>query len=262
MISELKFAFKRPQIYIGLLGMFICLLSSSLPIWLTRVAQGDKEFMSAMDLSFTPIFFGGTILLMPFCAAISYASTQADEIKTGFIFPRIIRGSLNRYAVTKIFVAALSGAFALGTACLLHMVFWHIVAGPYDIQARPEIEVFFTDGTIYSTLCSYPYAWPAFAHAIAGFALTGAFWSVVSLWIASIIPDTQLVVTIPVVVYYLWKSNFTGYAFGFELPDFTGFYNDGVTWLQYGYALGFHALLFILIVWLYHKSLKRRSCYA
>ena len=50
MISELKFAFKRPQIYIGLLGMFICLLSSSLPIWLTRVAQGDKEFMSAMDL--------------------------------------------------------------------------------------------------------------------------------------------------------------------------------------------------------------------
>lgn len=68
MISELKFAFKRPQIYIGLLGMFICLLSSSLPIWLTRVAQGDKEFMSAMDLSFTPIFFGGTILLMPFCA--------------------------------------------------------------------------------------------------------------------------------------------------------------------------------------------------
>lgn len=262
MLREIRSVFRRPQLYIGLLGMVVCLISTSLPIWLTRVAQGDREYMSAMDLTFIPIFFGGSILLIPFCAAISYASTQADEIRTGFILPRIIRSSLNKYVFTKVCAASVAGAFSLGMACLLHSIFWHLLAGAYDIAARPDIEVFFAENTIYDLLIKYPYAWPAYIHAAIGFALTGAFWSVAALWIASLMPDTQLVVTIPVVLYYLWKGNFTGYAFGFELPDFTGLYNDGVTWVQYGFALGFHALLFILLIWRYRANLKRRACYA
>lgn len=111
MLQEIKFAFRRPQLYIGMLGLFVCLFSSSLPIWLTRVAQGDREYMSAMDLSFIPIFFGGTILLVPFCAAIVYASVQADEICTGFMLPRAIRGTLNKYVFTKVCTAAMSSCF-------------------------------------------------------------------------------------------------------------------------------------------------------
>ncbi|MEG0125217.1 MAG: hypothetical protein RR816_03950 [Clostridia bacterium] len=218
--------------------------------------------MSAMDLSFTPVFFGGSILLVPFCAAIVYASTQADEICSGFILPRAIRGSLNKYVFTKVCAAAITGFFALGTACLLHSILWHFLAGPYDVAARPDVEVFFAEGTVYDQLIKFPYAWPAYIHAAIGFGLTGAFWSVIALWIASIIPDTQLVVTTPVVLYFLWKGNFTGFLFGFELPDFTAFYNDGVTWPQYGLALGFHVLLLIVVVWGYRTALKRRICNA
>ena len=262
MAKEIVYAFRRPQLYIGLLGLFVCLFSSSLPVWLTRVGQGDREYLSAMNLSFIPIFFGGSILLVPFCAAIVYASTQADEICTGFILPRVIRGSLNRYTFTKVCTAALTGFFALGGASLLHSLFWHLLAGSYDVAARPNVEVFFAENTIYDQLIKFPYAWPAYIHAAIGFGLTGAFWSVIALWIASLMPDTQLVITIPVVLYYLWKSNFTGFLFGFALPDFTAFYNDGVTWPQYGWALGFHVLLLAVVVWRYRAALKRRICRA
>lgn len=66
MLQEIKYAFKRPQLYLGLLGLFICLFSSSLPIWLTRVAQGDREYLSAMNLSFIPVFLEGAFFWFPF----------------------------------------------------------------------------------------------------------------------------------------------------------------------------------------------------
>lgn len=258
MWNEIKYAFKRPQIYIGMIGFLACLLCTSLPIWIERLAQGDRDYMSAMSQSFIPIFFGGSILVLPFCAAIAYATAQADEIKSGFILPRAIRGALNQYVFTKVCAAAVAGAFALGMACLLHIVIWHIIAGSYNVDARPGVEVMFVEGTIYDSLIRFPYAWPAYIHVTIGLGLTGAVWSIVALWVASSMPDTQLVVTIPVVLYYLLKSHVTVYLFGFELPDFTGLYNDGVLWSQYGGILLFHLLIATLAVWGYRCNIRRR----
>lgn len=256
MYINLRNILKRPQLYISIAAFMLCLLGSSLPIWFIRISQGDRELMSAMDLSLIPVFFGGGILLVPFCAAISYASEQVLELQTGFIKPYIIRRSINRYVYEKVVSAGISGALALGGGCLLHILLWHCLAGTYNTALRPDIEVNFAENTLYASLVRTPLGIAAYLHVVTGFAITGAFWSIIGLWIATIIPDTQLVITIPVVIYYLWKSNFSIYLVGVELPDFTGFYNDGITMEKYTETLCFHAILLLTIVLDYKRRIR------
>lgn len=254
---NLRNMFKRPQLYISMAAFLLCLLCSSLPIWIARVSQGDQELISAMDLSFIPVFFGGGILLVPFCAAMAYSSEQVIEIQTGFIKESVIRSSVKQYVGEKATLAGLSGAFALGGACFLHIIFWHIFAGSYNTTLRPDIEVNFAENTLYALLIQTPLGIAAYLHAVVGFAITGAFWSIVGLWIAAVMSDTQLVITIPVVIYYVWKSNFMSYLFGFELPDFTGFYNDGITKESYLVTLLFHTVLLLFVIWDYKRRIRR-----
>ncbi len=262
MREELKNAFRRPHVYIGTAGFLLCLLGTSLPMWITRCIDGDRQYMSAMGQSFTPLFFGGAILIIPFCAALAYAILQVEEIRTGFLLPRAMRGTLKQYALTKLTAAALCGAVALGGACLLHSLLWHVLAGPYDIAVRPDVEVLFIPGTVYDTLARLPYAWPAYLHAAVGLAITGALWSVIALAVAPWMPDTQLVVVLPVVLYYVWKSGFSFLLFqkGWMLPDFTGLYNNDIFWKDYWIALGFHLLLLVGAGGLYFAGIKRRLC--
>lgn len=255
--QELKRTFSQKNLYISLAAFLFCLSGSSAQIWFVR-APTDAFLMSAMDLCFTPVFFGGTILLVPFCAAIACSQSQVEEINSGNIQFRILRCGYLRYSGGKLLSAVLAGFAALGGAFAVHTLLWHLVAGPYDIVSRPDVEVSFAEGTVYYDFIQQPWAYGAYLHAIFGFGLTGALWAVISMLCAVLLADTMLSVSIPVVLYYLWKSNFTRYLFGFSLPDFTGLYNDGVLWNEYWQNLAVHLALLAVFAAMYFTALKRR----
>jgi hypothetical protein len=185
-----------------------------------------------------------------------------EEIRTGFLFPKAIRTTALRYAAQKIAVVALSGAAVMGIASLLHSVLWNVVAGVYDPVARPDIEVFFTEGTVYDTLRAHPYAWTAYLHAALGFAVTGAIWSVVGLATAVWLPDIILTITVPVALYFFWTYQFSFYLFGIKLPDTSALYNDGQYWHDYLQAVAAYAVVFIAASLVCYRGMKRRLQHA
>lgn len=256
--QELGRIFRQSNLYIALAAFLLCLSGASAQMWIIRSAEGDAALMSAMQLCFTPVFFGGSILLVPFCAAISCSQAQVDEITGGNIRFRVLRCGFLRYSSGKLLSAMIAGFVALGGAFAIHALIWHIVAGPYDPIGRPDVMVDFYEGTIYHTYIQKPWAYGAYLHATIGFGITGALWAVISMLCAVLMADTVLATTMPVVLYYLWKSNFTRYMFGFSLPDFTGLYNDGVLWNEYWETLLIHLGLLIITAAAYVFVLKRR----
>lgn len=263
--TELKSAFRRPQLYLAAGLMLLCLLGTSLPMWIDMGINQQGTGVTALNMLVVPVFFGGAILMFPFCSAMAYSSIQAEEISSGFALQSCFRSGVRKYVTTKVIAAALTGAFALGAANLVHSLFWTGIAGPFIAENDPAYgtEFFmsgFGEGTIYDILWHFPYCWPMYIYQAVGFAITGAFWSVIALWVASLMPDKMLTVTIPVVLYSLWKCDFTRKIFGFSLPDFTAFYNDGQTWQTYLVAFAFHLILAFAAVLGYSHNIRRRIC--
>lgn len=258
MRQEMKNAFLNMRFWIALTAMTICFFGFSMPTWINRLADGDRMYMDGVSQGFSPIFFGGAILMLPFLAAMPYATSQVDEIRGGFLQTKAIRVTTLKYVITKIFPVALSGAAVMAGAMLIHSLFWIIVAGPYDPIARPDTEVFFSPDTVYDTLMQSPYAWKAFVHAIVGFAVTGAVWAVVGLATAAWIPDKILTITVPVAIYFFWSYQFLFYLFGIRLPSPSALYNDGQYWPMYYASVIAHIILFLGASFLYGKGIKRR----
>ena len=258
MKQELRCAFGNIRFWIALTAMTICFFGFSLPTWFIRVSQGDREFMDAVSQGFSPIFFGGAILLFPFIAALPFATSQVEEIRTGFMFIKALRTSVFRYSIIKIVAVALSGAAVMCLASLFHSIVWHIVAGPYDPVARPNTEVSFSAGTIYDELMKTPYAWRAFLHAALGFAITGAVWAVVGVAAAAWIPDTLLAITVPVALYFFWAYQFLFQLIGIKLPFPSALYNDGQYWYTYFESVITHIIVFLVASFTYYRGMKRR----
>ena len=256
--QELKRIFRSGNLYIALSAFLICLSASSAQIWFVYSSSEDVSLLSAMYLCFIPVFFGGTILLVPFCAAISCSQAQADEMTSGNVRFRVLRCGFFRYSAGKMCAGMLAGFVSLGGAFAIHTLIWHLAAGPYDPVNRPDTVLQLVEGTVYQYYLQQPWAYGAYLPAILGFGITGALWAAVSLLCAVLMMDAVLAAVLPVLLYYLWKTNFTAYLFGFSLPDFTGLYNDGVFWPDYWQALIAHFLL-LVIVWIaYGIVLKRR----
>ncbi len=258
MRQELRNAFSTPRFWIALAAMITCLFGFSLPTWIIRVSQGDRLYMDGLNQGFSPIFFGGAILIFPFLAVLPYATSQVDEIRTGFIHTKGIRASTLKYALGKVIPVALSGAAVMGLAVLVHSIFWNIVAGPHDPIARPNTSVSMPAGTVYESLMQTPYAWKAFLHAIIGFTITGAVWSVVGLAIAAWLPDKILAISVPVALYFFGAYRLPYHLFGIKAPTPSALYNDGQYWHVYFTAVGLHVLVFCAASFLYYRGIRRR----
>lgn len=257
MRQELRNALTGPKFIIAVLAMFVCFMGFSLPTWINAVAVGDAIYESAFSMSFAPIFFGGAILLIPFCAALPYATSQVDEIRSGFLFFKAIRGSTKKYALNKIVITALSGALAMFLANALHSIVWNLVCGPFDIN-NPNTQVWFSADTVYETLKYTPYAIGAYCHAALGFFLTGAVWALIGLAVSVWIPDMLLSVSIPVVLYYFWTYQILYQLFGIAVLQPAALYNDGQYWGMYGQAILLNVFIMLLSAVIYYLGLKRR----
>lgn len=89
MRQELKLAFSGRNWRLAFGIMLACFFGMS--EWVVSVDWGDEFRASALHLSIMGIFFGGAMLLMPFCACLPYVTSQVDDILYGFLDLKLTR---------------------------------------------------------------------------------------------------------------------------------------------------------------------------
>lgn len=257
--EELKRAFTSPFFFLSFGVMFVCLLGYSIPGWFFA---GDLELEwkeSALQLSVGGIFFGGMMLLMPFCAAVSHAVSQVDEIATSMLRWRVLRGSVRKYAYVKIVACALSAACSIALAFALHAVVWNIIALPVDPSRYPGHEIGFADWCLYNQWYKICYGLPMYVEMTLGIAFSAAAWAVVALAAAVWIPDRLLVITVPSCIYHIWQVQLPYYFFKVYVPDPATLYNDALTLQSALECILAYAVVLALSIALYYAGLERRA---
>lgn len=262
MLRELKSAIYSYQFAFSLLFMLICFLGLSIPEWLISVDWGAEYRQSALQLSIGSIFFGGVMLLLPFCASFPYATRQVDELQTSMMRWKLLRSSTSHYARIKIIATAVSGGLAISLAFLLHSLLWNIIALPCDPIAHPYHEMYFHEECLYYTWYSTLYGLPMYISMAIGMFICGSVWALVALAISVWIPDRLLTITIPTCCYYLLSAGVFEHLFGWKLPHPATLYNDALTVWEAQQSLLEYFILFVISCAIYILGLKRRACHA
>lgn len=264
MRAELRRAFTSKSFLLEIAVFMLCYGGYALPTfyrqWLSPWAEPPAYRENALYLTLGGIFFGGVMLLLPFCASISSAPGQVDDLRTGMIHHYMIRGSFRKYAEVKLTSAFCSSAAAAGIAFILHALLWHAVAEPFVFAA--DDAPFWKDSLLYqwSQIC---HGLPIFVEVTCGLVLTAGVWSVVAMTTAVWIPDKLLTVTIPAGICKIWAINsFSIQIGGVFLPGPETLYNDGQTLQSDLICLAMYAVVLCLAIALYMVGLKRRAYHA
>ncbi len=259
MREELKSAFLNFNFVMGFLVMLICFLGMSIPEWVVSAAWGSEYRQSALQQSIVGIFFGGVMLLMPFCACIPYATRQVEELRTSVMTWKLLRSSLSKYATGKIMASALSGGAAVAAAFIIHALIWNLVALPCDPVAHPYHEISFDPNSLYAEWYAICYGLPMYLSITIGIFISGSTWAVIALAVSVWVPDKLLTVAIPACIYYLLSASILNHLFGWNLPHPATLYNDALTVQQAIQSFTEYVLLFIFACVLYRLGLRRRA---
>lgn len=262
MKEELKSAFFSKRFLLAFGLMLTCFLGYSLPTWVFSADWGDEFREGALQLSIGGIFFGGSMLLLPFCAAVPCAISQVDEIQTSFMNWKVIRSSVGKYAGQKLVATMASAAVATGLAFALHALVWNFIAYPYDLVAHPYQEVPFSAKCIYSQWTDIFYAFPIYAWMTGGIAFCAAIWGATALAVSVWVPDKLLTIVVPVGMYYLWSCRIFYHLFGIDTPFPGALYNDALTVERVWQSLIMYGLLLLISIIVYVLGLKRRVQHA
>lgn len=236
--------------------VLICFLGFSLPVWLSTEGSALDYRASALELSLGGIFFGGIMLMLPFCAAIPGAIGQVDEVRSGFWYLRGIRESVRHYVVSRALSAIVAGAISLALPFILHCLLWHLIALPYDPVTYPDQEIIFFD--LYNNWSRIAYAIPMYMWIAFGLAITGAVWALVSLATAVWIPDKLVAVMVPIGICYFWAYGLFGHLLGISLPSPSGIYNDGLSWARCFQTLAVYTVLAGAALTVFEIGVRRR----
>lgn len=259
MKEELKSSFLNINFLLGFLFMLICFFGMSIPEWLSSAEWGAEFRQSALQQSIIGIFFGGVMLLMPFCACIPYAPHQVDEMRTSVMEWKLLRSSIPQYAIGKITATALSGGAVVTLAFAFHAIVWNIIALPCDPVAYPYHEISFSPNCLYTKWYSILYGLPMYLSITAGIFLSGATWAVIALSVSIWVPDKLLTVAIPACMYYLLSASIFNRLFGWNLPHPATLYNDALTIQGAIESLTEYVVMFIIACAVYMVGLKRRA---
>ena len=140
MKEELKRALSSPQAWVAFSVSFLTLLGYSLAYWIGCIIVGEWiEFReSALQLSVGGIFFGGFMLLLPFCAALAHSTSQVDDMVFGMMQWEVIRSSIAEYVICKVKVCMCVSSLVTSSAFILHAILWNIIAVPVDPASYPS----------------------------------------------------------------------------------------------------------------------------
>lgn len=258
MKEELKSALINKRILLSFVIMLSCFLGYSVPSWVFSADWGDEFREGALQLSVGGIFFGSSMLLLPFCASIPFSISQVDEIKTSFLNWKVLRGSVQKYARNKIICSMVSAALATSLAFSLHALFWNFIAYPYDLVEHPYQEIPFSKNCIYADWTHIFYAFPIYLSMTLGIAFCASIWAVAALAVAVWVPDRLLTIIIPVCLYYLWSCKLLYHLFGINAPHPGALYNDALTVERLWQSILMYAILLFLSILIYYAGLKRR----
>lgn len=231
MRKELERALKAPQVWASFVVCFITLMGYSLAYWIGTILVGEwMEYReSALQLSLGGIFFGGFMLLLPFCAALSHSTSQVDDMCSGMMQLEVLRGSVLKYIRIKAGTCMIVAAAAASSAFVMHAILWNIIALPVDPATYPNHTIYFSKNCVFNNWYTICYGLPMYIEVTLGIAFTASVWAVVALAISVWFPDKLLTVTIPSFLYYLWSANVVFYFTGIKTPHPATLFNDGLT---------------------------------
>ncbi len=231
MREELRRAIKSPQGWIAFAVCLATLMGYSLAYWIGAILADEwiEYRESALHLSVGGIFFGGFMLLLPFCAALAHSTSQVDDICSGIMRWEAIRGSVFKYVKSKVRSSMLVAAVAASSAFALHAILWNVIALPNDPVIYPNHTIYFSENCVFYEWYTVYHGLPMYIEMTVGIAFTSSIWAVVALAIAVWIPDKLLTVTIPSFLYYLWDVNVVYYFTGIKMPNPAILFNDGLT---------------------------------
>lgn len=262
MLEELKRAIKSPQFCTAFIVCFATLMGYSLPYWIGSAEEWIEYRESALHLSIGGIFFGGFMLLMPFCAALTHSSSQVDDETCSMLYWMACRGSLQKYARLKIGVTMLVAAIATASAFVLHSILWNCIALPNDPSKYPSHTIYFSRKCLYYAWYTICHGLPVYIEMTIGIGFTASVWAVVSLAIAVWIPDKLLAVVIPSFIYYLWNADIGYYFTGIRTPHPAILFNDGLTIESAMISITLYLVVLIMSILIYYLGCLRRCRYA
>lgn len=260
---ELKRAFSAPGFWAAMIVVFLCLQGYALPVHVSQsygvYAEPPEYRQSALALALGGTFFGGVILVLPFCATLAYSGIQVEDIRADFLPWCTLRSSVNVYALRKLTVSFLSSFVAIFVAFLMHAAIWNLLGIPYDPVKYPEQEIPFWSESYFSQWATLGHGWPIILNIAVGMAFSAGCWSIVALAVAVWIPDRLLVCIIPACVEKLWRANLAYYLLGIWLPDPDTLFNDAQTLSGNVECLLAYAVLLLIAVTWYMIGLRRRA---
>ena len=259
MKDELRLAFQSKRFYVAASIMFVCFLGFTIPNWIMSADWGKIYRPSALELSLGSIFFGGVMLLMPFCAAFPHATSQVDELRTSYLQAKVMRKGINRYALHKALATMISGGVAVALPFFLNMFIWHFIALPYDPATYPNQKIVFYQTVIWRNWDEIFYAFPIYLWIGISIFICSAIWGFFGLTASVWFPDKVLCTVIPVCIYHLWMSGFTDYVFGIKLVSPEALFNDGLSADWVWQSIVCYGILLLVSAGLYRLGLERRS---
>ena len=151
MLEELKKAFRSRPFWVSFCTCFVVLLGYSLVYWLGSIKAGEwiEYRESALHLALGGIYFGGFMLLFPFCVAFSYATGQVDEMRSGMMQWRTFRSSIWKYVKLKVGAGMIVSACAAVVPFILHAILWYHIALPIEPEVYPNHAIYFSERFIY-----------------------------------------------------------------------------------------------------------------
>ena len=261
MKEEIKRFLSQSSFWLALGGMLFCLFIVSIPTWIVVDLPNRPEWRSsALVTAVTPVWFGGYMLILPFCSAIASVPAQVEDLQSGFAGWQVIRSSVKRYVASKATVCAMGGFLVCAIPFWLHAMIWNLIALPVDPMAYPEHALYISG--MFGEWYSVAYGLPMYLWIGCGAGLCGSMTALMGLAAAAWIPDQLIAVTFPVVVIFFWSYDLPYVLFGLRLPRPAGLYNDGVTWAKAAQCLIMNGSIALMSLGLYHAGVKRRLQHA
>lgn len=257
MKEELRRMFTGHAFWAAFLGMSACFLLVSVPTWIEVDLPNRPEWRSpALVMAVTPVWFGGFILLLPFCSAMACVPAQIHDLQSSFAHWQVIRSSIRQYVMQKATAGMLGGFLVCALPFWLHALLWQIIALPIDPITYPE-HVQYLNG-LFGQWYALAYGLPMFAWIGVGAGLCGSMMALAGLAAAAWIPDQLIAVTLPVAVYFFWSYDMTNVLLGINLPRPSGLYNAYVTWEKTIQCLLMNSAVSLLSVLLFAFGIQRR----
>lgn len=264
MRAEYERAFKSPHVWVSLIVCFLTLSGYSAAYWIgCNLMDEVMEYrQSALQLSLGGIFFGGFMLLLPFCSALAHSTSQVDDIRTGMMRWEVLRSGLQKYVGVKVSAAMSAAALSTALAFALHAIFWNCIAIPCDPATYPMHTLYFAEDCIFRYMYDVCYGLPVYIEMTATIAFTASVWAVIGLATSVWIPDKLLTVTIPSFLYYLWSADVVAYFTGISMPEPGALFNDALTISKAVITVATYMCMLCIGVVVYYMGCRKRCCNA